>query len=126
MRNGDMEGKIYDSMVNAAQSSVNYGFLLNGSAAVGLLTFLGSDGGALLRSALSRPLIIFSIGVVLAAISALLLYITQLSYFKLSQDGSQPFWISGTSLRVIFLITVFCSILMFAGGVITAAGSMSG
>jgi hypothetical protein len=125
MSDQDLEAKIYESMTNAAQSAVNYGFLLNGSAAVGILTFLGSDAGASLRGALSRSLIAFSIGVIIAAISALLLYMTQLSYYKLAQDGSQPFMATATSLRVLFLLVVFLSIVAFAFGVIDVARSIS-
>ena len=126
MADGDIAAKIYESVIGTAQAAVNYGFLLNGSAAVGLLTFLGSDSGNAVRASLAPSLMIFAFGVAIAAVSSIILYVTQLSYYKEAHDGTQPFFMSGTKLRITFLISIATSMVIFCLGMLSASRALSG
>lgn len=126
MAENDIASKIYESVIGTAQASVNYGFLLNGSAAVGLLTFLGSDSGKLFRASLAPSIMIFALGVAIAAASSIILYITQLSYYKQSSDGTQPFHMTGTKLRIAFLSSITLSMIVFCSGLLSASRAIAG
>jgi hypothetical protein len=124
MPNKDIDTRLYESVIATAQSAVNYGFLLNGSASVGILTFMGTDNGHDLRQALARSLTVFSVGVALASFASILLYTTQLSYYKQSQGEVRPFKISGTTLRILYLVVVTLSLLSFCAGIAVTSWSV--
>jgi hypothetical protein len=126
MPSSDIRTKLYESVIQAAQSMVNYCFLLNGSAIVALLTFLGNkDDSAVVALQLGSSLTSFVSGVVAAAVGSITLYFTQLSYFKQQTDGEVPFLLSGTAYRVIFVCVMATSIGLFAWGATNAASSLS-
>ncbi len=88
--------------------------LLNGAAALAMLTFIGnlskdSSFKSLLLS-LSDPLSFFSFGAALAVLTAIFAYLSQASW----ADGSS-LW--GNSLRIFAAVLALCSLLLFAGGI---------
>ena len=88
--------------------------LLNGAAALAMLTFIGNlSKDSSFRSlllGLSNPLSFFSLGAALAVLTAIFAYLSQASW----ADGSS-LW--GNTLRLFAMVLALGSLLMFAGGI---------
>ncbi len=92
--------------------------LLNGAAALAMLTFIGNfSKDANLRSVLlglSNPLAFFADGAALAVLTAIFAYLSQVSW----ADGSS-LW--GATLRLFAMVLALGSLLMFVGGISEAS-----
>jgi hypothetical protein len=120
-----IKSKIYESVLNSVQSAINYCFLLNGSAVVAILTFVGNyKADQTVLAKLTNSILILTIGVFVASLSSIVLYMAQLSYFKEYIHESSPFLISGTSLRVLLLLLVVISVVLFGIGAMSASKAL--
>ena len=128
-RVGDMENsltkddqqeiELYKSVISFVQQSINMCFLLNGGAMISLLTFLGNLSDAKTASFQQDIRIsgyYFAFGTISSAISAVFCYMTQFTYYKEKISGERPFFLDGTVMRVLLLIGILTSIVLFARG----------
>ena len=81
-----------DSLVTLAQGAMRAAMLINGASAAAVLAFVGQAwpdklGPGALASA-KCAIVVFTLGLVVAAISTLLAYFTQLNYYRASEKGS--------------------------------------
>ena len=121
----EMQTKIYESVLQSIQSAINYCFLLNGAATVSILTFIGNyKSEHIVVQKLSSSILFLTVGVFLAALSSIVLYMAQLSYFKQHVGENNPFVLTGTSLRIVLLFLILASVLLFGVGAISASRSL--
>jgi len=121
----DEKLELYKSILSTSQQAVNYCFLLNGGAIIAIITFLGNYKGTTVdANPMATSIKIFVFGLISAATSSILLYITQYSYFRVALTGSRPFFFSGTTYRIVVLILLICSIVLFAFGSIYAGSAL--
>lgn len=125
MADNEIKTKLYESVLQSIQSAINYCFLLNGTAIISILTFIGNyKTEQPILQKLSSSIIVLTVGVFLAVLSSIILYMTQLSYFKKETGTGNPFLLSGTALRVALLFMIVASAVLFGIGAISASRSL--
>ena len=110
----------FQSTIEIGTQVLKIAILINGGAAIALLTFLGNTNGNIKTIFLVAALKLFSSGIVFATLGGFLTYVAQrLHLASISKNGAGSkagFWLGNLG---VFL--VFVSICLFAAGVYKAS-----
>lgn len=126
MDDKEVSAELYRSVLAFAQQAINFCFLLNGGAIIGLLTFLGNVPPTGSAVALFRVSIAFFVlGVFLATLSSIVGYLTQFAYFKEQLRDARPFPMRGTDLRRTLMLLLVLSVCSFGMGSYFATAALT-
>lgn len=79
----------FNSVISMAELALKSSILINGGAAISLLTFVGNDSGAS-KELIVLGLFVFALGVLLGGIATLLAYLTQNNYLNQINEKKTP------------------------------------
>jgi hypothetical protein len=105
-----------------AVEAIKTTLLLNGAAAIALLTFI-TNTKTISRSAVAA-VVLFAIGTVLSALAFIFAYWTQLEYGNAEISAAtekQRIWKRGQRLNLCAGVLVVFSVILFSAGIIMAA-----
>lgn len=123
---GDFPQHMFEAAVEFAILAIRTLILINGAAVIALLTFVGQvwandqHNGSAMAHILFWPLLFFLTGLILAVITCLLAYITQMITTERGGGAIPPL---SKKVRFFAIMTSVLSITAFtAGAVLTATG----
>ena len=101
----------WEQGIKYATESIKTTLLLNGAAAIALMTFANARK---FSGALHTPLVLFAVGAMLSAIAFVVAYLCQVEYGNADQDRS---WKKGQRLNRAAVIIVVLSVFAFLAGI---------
>ncbi len=109
-----VKSKEFDAVISFAQTALKIPILINGGAAIAILALMGNTWSeSSITTDLAGSLLLFSIGVFMAAISTGVLYLTQ--YLFLASEKIEDFK-KAQKLQLTAIILVIISYILFMFG----------
>ena len=125
----DFPQHMFEAAVEFAILAIRTLILVNGAAVIALLTFVGQvwandqHNGSHMAHILFWPLLCFLMGLVMAVVTTLLAYLTQMITTEHGGGRIPP---RSKKLRLIAIITSFLSVTGFAAGAVLTAVGIAG
>ena len=128
-KDGDFPLHMFEAAVEFAITAIKTLVMVNGAAVIALLTFVGqvwandqSNGSAMAR-VLFWPLLFFLTGLIMAVLTCLLAYITQMITTEHGRGVIPPL---SKKIRLFAIATSVLSIMAFTAGAISTAVGIAG
>ena len=125
----DFPQHMFEAAVEFAILAIRTLILINGAAVIALLTFVGQvwandqHNGSAMAHILFWPLLCFLIGLVMAVLTTMLAYLTQMITTEHGGGSIPP---RSKKLRLIAIISSFLSVTGFAAGAVLTAVGIAG
>jgi hypothetical protein len=125
----DFPQHMFEAAVEFAILAIRTLTLVNGAAVIALLTFVGQvwandqQNGSHMAHILFWPLLCFLMGLVMAVITTLLAYLTQMITTERGGGKIPP---ESKRLRLVAIVTSFISVTGFAAGAVLTAVGIAG
>lgn len=125
MPSSDIAVEMYKSVISSVQQSINYCFLLNGGAIIGILSFLTKYQDQYSSKYMIRiSIMLYAGGVLVSCLCSIFMYMAQYSYFSQSEFGRKPFVFAGTTYRIVLVVSLVVSITLFCVASVVASYSL--